>query len=240
MQIGNAGDALAGLYHAGVAPDALLNIKSMLQFLGFYSYRIFSPENADGLGLEEDRPVVSLAGAGRESLAERAAARPVIYAVTTISEDMFALTKDAQWRDPLRLMHDLRTYLYKEIALMKDIDMEVVHMALRSLKPVWNQLESIESGRLVHEPAIFDAHMRALFVFYFFIWVPISSWAAVGWLATMISYPFVAMAFLGIGIYNAWIGDPFDPSRPVLVADLIGAREAYAVTEMERKFRAIE
>ncbi len=138
----------------------------------------------------------------------------------------------------MRLVHDARIYLYREIAMMRGaaIDMEAVRMALRSLKPVWNQLEDIESGRLVREPAIFTAHMRGLFVFYFFLWVPISSWAAVGWLATVISYPFVAMAFLGIGVYSAWIGDAFDPSRPVLVADLVKARERYAITEMERKF----
>lgn len=238
VQIGNAGDALAGLYHADVARGALTNIKSMLQHLGFYSFRIFAPENADELGLVEDRPRVSLVGAGREALAERAAAHPVTYAVTNIPDDLSAIVSEARWGDPIRLAHDLRAYLYREIAIMSrsGIDMEIMHMALRSLKPVWNQLEAIESGRLVREPAIFDAHMRALFVFYFFIWVPISSWASVGWIATAVSYPFVAMAFLGIGVYNAWIGDPFDPMRPVLVADLVGAREAYAVTEMERKF----
>lgn len=238
VQIGNAGDAIAGLYHAEIARDHLLHIKSMLQHLGFYSFRIFAPDNVDELGSVEDRPSISLVGAGRESLAERAASRPVTYAVTNIPDNLNATMSSARWNEPIQLTHDLRAYLYREIASMdkSEIDMEIMHMALRSLKPVWNQLESIESGRLVREPAIFDAHMRALFVFYFFIWVPISSWASVGWIATAVSYPFVAMAFLGIGVYNAWIGDPFDPMRPVLVADLVGAREAYAITEMERKF----
>ena len=239
VRIGNAGDAVAGIYRSGLARDPILRIKAMLQHLAFYGFRLFAPENSDRLGLVELRPVVSLARAARgSSLSDLASRDPVTYAISSIPEDLERVAEAAHWEDPMRLMHDLRIYMFLEVARMRDagIDTEVIRMALSSLKPVWDQIEAIESDRLIREPAIFDAHMRVLFVVYFFVWVPISSWAAVGWLASWIAYPFVSLAFLAFGVYNSWIGDPFDPGRPVLVGDLLGAREWFSVTEMERKF----
>lgn len=243
VHIGNAGDSIAGISHGGdggAMRVSMIRIKAMLQHLAFYSYRIFAPDNRDRLGLVEERPIVPLGAAGRYSLAELAEMYPVTYKIEALPDDLNELVTKVHLGEssPLRFAHDLRRYLYNEIANMRraDLDMEVIHMALRTLKPVWNQLEEIESGRLVEEPAIFALHMKALFVFYFFLWVPVSSWAAIGLGWTVVTYPIVSMAFLGIGVYNAWLGSAFDPSRPVLVADLLGAREKYAVTEMERKF----
>ena len=244
IQIEYVGDSLAGLYQSGLAPEIMLHMKVTLQLLGFYIYRVFAPDNQDIIGPEEDRPVLSMKGLGRDSLAERADARPVTYTITNASkEGLINLIQEAQWEDPIKLVHKLRTTLFQEIATIrktdKNIDMETIHMALHYLKPVWIQLSSIESGRLIQEPAIFNAHMQVIFIFYFFIWVPISSWAAVGWIPTIIFYPIVAMVFLIPGIINAWISNPWDSTRPVLIADLAGARVKYILNDMDEKFSSV-
>jgi hypothetical protein len=244
VYIGHAGDAIAGLHRTSAEGsqlrESMVTIKATLQHLAFYTYRIFAPENRDRIGLTEDRPVLPFGLAARVSYAELAATYPVTYKVDVLPDALDELANRLHRGEmsTVDFVHALRAYLFSQVQpmLKADVDMEIIHMALNPLEPVWEQLAQIEIGALVQQPAIFDLHMQALFAFYFFLWVPVSSWAAIGWGWTVMIYPWITLAFLGIGVYNAWIGDAFDPSRPVLVADLLGAREKYAVLSLDRKF----
>lgn len=240
VHIGTVGDAIAGIYRG--APegsplrDHMICIKAALQHVAFYSFRIFAPDNRHRLGREGHRPVVYYSPTQNFYLGEIADAQDVTYRVAKLPEDLELRAFGAWAGDPIELVHDMRVYLYEKLQSVDATEMDLMNMAFKALRPVWTQIEAIESSSLVREPAIFHWHMQALFVFYFFVWTPISSWAAIGWRATVWSYPFVAMAFLGIGIYNAWIGDSFAPDCPVMISNLRGARVHYALLKMEKKF----
>jgi len=244
VQIGFAADAIAGLYQQGLAKSNMLKLKTNLQMIAFYSYRIFAPENKDKLGSTEDRPTIDFTSTTTIPLAELASEQAVIYKINNLYEELIELSKDVDFMSPIEFIHKLRINTFKILAKIqlenKKVDIEIIRMALESLQPTWNQLEMIESGGLIKEATIFRAHTKALFIFYFFIWVPISSWASIGWIATIILYPFIAMAFLEPAIYNDWINDPFNPNRQVMIADLIGLRERYSITDFENKFKTSE
>lgn len=240
VHVGSVGDAIAGVYR-GAAPDSALRdhmlcIKSALQYVAFYAFRIFYPENEHRLGREGSRPAILYSPTQNFYLGEIADSSPVIYRVAALPEDLEERGEGAWVADPVEFVHDMRVYLYEKLQAMSKDETELMHMAFRALNPVWEQLEAIESSSLVREPEIFKWHTYALFVFYFFVWCPVSSWSAIGWRATVWTYPFVSMIFLGYGIYNAWIGDPFAPDCPVMISNMRGARVHYALLKMERKF----
>lgn len=240
VHIGTVGDAIAGIYR-GSAEDSplrerMIEIKCALQHVAFYSFRIFAPENFHRLGREGSSPSIVYSPTQNFYLGDIADSQEVVYRVAKLPADLEELAERTWSGDPNEFWHEMRTYLYEKLQKVRSEDIELMNMAFHALRPVWTQLEIIESSSLVREPEIMHWHMQSLFVFYFFIWTPISSWAAIGWRATVWSYPFVAMAFLGIGIYNAWIGDAFAPDCPVMISNLRGARVHYALIKMERRF----
>src|SRR3972149_402233 len=119
VQIGNAGDAIAGLYASlPVIHEHLIKIRFALQVIAFYSYRIFSPGNSDGIGLTKYQPAVSLSQATRsgESVAKLIAQNPVVYKVSYAPDDLLVAIEDARYESPMKIIHTMRIYLYREIA----------------------------------------------------------------------------------------------------------------------------
>ena len=240
--ISHAGDAIAGYYRIRddkELREAMIDFKSILQHLAFYSYRLFAPTNIDRLGDTAERPSIPAGLLARESIAETISAQNTIYKVTNIPPELAEVNRDAlMGADAIHLIRKIRVYYYSRMGKMRAeiSEIELIEQGMKPLRDVWKVLEQIESMAGIHEPEVFQMHMQALFVFYFFLWIPVSAWASVGWLASIIVYPFIAIAFLGPGIYNMWIGNPFDPSSPVLIVDFIAKREQYAVNNFEALF----
>jgi len=243
VAICHAGDAIAGYYSVRDGDEdfskSMIDLKSVLQHLGFYSYRLFSETNADRLGEKESRPTLPISLLSTESIASVIDSTPTIYAVSNIPPELMQINNDAIKNNAWELIYSIRIFYYARIARMRNelSDLELIERSMKPLNSVWQILEEIEVSGQIHEPKIFQLHIQALFMLYFFVWIPVSTWAAIGWIGTIIIYPFIAMAFLGIAIYNAWIGDPFHSNRPALIFDLYAKREQYIINHMEEKFK---
>ena len=72
---------------------------------------------------------------------------------------------------------------------------------------------------VIHEPTIFKEHMQLLYFLVLGVWGPITSWILFGYKLTMFFWPLVLYALFAPSWYRAWIGDPFDPLRPLTIAE---------------------
>jgi hypothetical protein len=251
VRIGNVGDSIAGVMGlpgegegSRIARDAkndaaararLQNVRCALRIVAFYAYRIFSPENHDSLGREAIEPTVTVESANRFGAARAASRVDRRYRIAHLPSELEGVAADGAYLPPIALIHEMRGFVARQLTELQALGVDPALMQLvilGDLVPALESVTGIEASSLVQEPAIFGAHAEALFVFYFFFWFPVSTWAAVGWTATVLSYPLVAMIFLGPGVYRAWIGNPFDPARQAIVADTASARRRYAVDEM--------
>jgi hypothetical protein len=84
-----------------------------------------------------------------------------------------------------------------------------------SLDIVSECTKRIDVAYSVREPVLFDIFIKAALFIYFVLWFPFVLWIRVGFMASLIGYPIVMFMTNGVVILRSWLGDPFDPKRPI-------------------------
>jgi len=102
---------------------------------------------------------------------------------------------------------------------------------------VVGRISDSEAGSLVSEPVVFKAHIQGFLIFWFGIWMTITLWARVGWLYTVVTYPFIMFILTSPGVYRMWLGSPWSAMRPLRLAE----HERWPgeiIDDMERLFKS--
>lgn len=222
-----AGDKLFGAY-AGLplerktaARGDIVALKTAMQFLIFYSYRIYAPWNRDEIVtdvLERENLVTVLLGPGVYDRQGALSSHKEQIRVPKIPPELLDLRGEALEEDPIAFTHEIRGFMFREFSHLSSKDvftksiLTFVHEDLSSLN---KELMDIERSREIKRPTIFDKHLGFLLISYFGAWLPITMWVKFGFVPTVVVFPFVMIVLAGPWIYRKWLGHPFSASRPL-------------------------
>lgn len=131
-------------------------------------------------------------------------------------------------------------------ALLQTVDAPATAALLAdTTNRVVSTISTSEAGALIHEPIVFKAHLQGFLLFWFGIWVTITIWARVGWLYTVVTYPFIMFILTSPGVYRMWLGSPWSALRPLRLAeherwpgDIIDDMERLFDDDIKRPFDA--
>lgn len=242
-----ATDKLSGMYDGlestdkSKAQELVLNIKTAFQFLVFYSYKIFVPANKDVLVRQStyvhgDRVQDIVIDADIDELEKDLTSMGCQIQIKDIPQTLLDL-QDRE-RNPIKMSHEIRSFMFKEISRMLHFNLfgdAHIYLLNQELALLSEELLNIDTERSIVEPSIFDKHASFTLIAYFGSWLPISLWVRFSfWTAVMI-YPFVMFVLTGPFIYRKWLGDPFSPTRPVVLVPHKTWRNEH-IQKIERKF----
>lgn len=77
-----------------------------------------------------------------------------------------------------------------------------------------DSLITIDIGNNVREPNIYKQYIRVVIFAYFLLWIPFLLAINTGWVAILI-YPIIMCLTVGPAVIRGWLGDCFDPMRPL-------------------------
>lgn len=222
-----AGDKLLGAF-GGLSPEEKINarndvlgLKTSIQFLIFYAYRIYAPWNRDELVTElghKESVVVELLELGVHDRQAVLNSHREQIRIPKIPIELQQMHDEAVSGDPIALTHEIRGYMFREFThlssknIFSDTIITFLHEELSALT---RELNGIEQSRDIKRPTIFDKHLGFLLISYFGGWVPITMWIRLGFTVTVIVYPFILIILTGPWIYRKWLGNPFSSARPL-------------------------
>lgn len=80
---------------------------------------------------------------------------------------------------------------------------------------IYDVIEELDVSFTIREPPAFNTHNIITLTIYFAIWLPFVMWITIGYWPTVVAYPIAMFLLSGVMIYRIWMGDAFDPFRPV-------------------------
>lgn len=93
------------------------------------------------------------------------------------------------------------------------------HLVTDKMNALCQQAEKTETGALVREPIVFEVSVVLFLIFWWLIYTPASMWVQFGTLHTLWAYPLVMAVIAAPGIFRMWVGSPWNPMRPVRIAE---------------------
>ena len=130
----------------------------------------------------------------------------------------------------IEIEHELIKLIRTNIHLMKkegfllDVDIQDLE---KNLNIIIEIIDHIDLGQTVIEPDLFNNHIGFTLLLYFGLWTPVAMWISFGVAITIIIYPIVIFILTGPVIYRSWLGDPFDPQRPIRLGEHLQWRNDY-------------
>jgi hypothetical protein len=79
---------------------------------------------------------------------------------------------------------------------------------------IYESLTVIDLANNVKEPRIYKDYIRIVIFAYFLLWVPFLLAIYIGWIAILL-YPIIMNLTIGPAVISGWLGDVFDPFRPL-------------------------
>ena len=90
-----------------------------------------------------------------------------------------------------------------------------VVMITTEITSIYSIMEEIDVAMNISEPPIFNTHNLFTLFIYFVVWQPFVMWITLDFWVTVIAYPIIMFLLTGVLVYRSWMGDPFDPERPL-------------------------
>lgn len=166
----------------------------VLQLFIFHSYRLFAKKNIDQFPIQS-------------------------YNISYyLKQKLVALDQFGFMTVECRLLTITRSIIRKldEESVLIDADLRDLN---RNLNNISGMLDQIDVDQAVIEPDVFQNHVGFTLLVYFGLWTPVTMWISFGPAITIIIYPIVLFILTGPVIYRGWLGDPFDPKRPIRLGE---------------------
>jgi hypothetical protein len=132
---------------------------------------------------------------------------------------------------PINMVRDLLSVIMLSVNQAKvssNIGSGQLNCLITDISELYKILEDIDTNMNAPTPTMFKTHAKMVLYFYFGIWLPYSLWVYFDIIATIIIYPILMFLLTGMIFYRWWLGDPFDPSRPVKLVDYEDWKNEYA------------
>ena len=178
------------------------DMNTVLQLFIFHSYRLFASQNTDQFPIQLHK-ISNYLGEKLSVLNQ--------YDHMTIECRLLAITRS------IILELDKEDFLID--ADIRDLN--------RNLNNISGMLDQIDVDQAVIEPDVFQNHVGFTLLVYFGLWTPVTMWISFGATITIIVYPLVLFILTGPVIYRGWLGDPFDPRRPLRLGEHIEWRKDF-------------
>lgn len=101
---------------------------------------------------------------------------------------------------------------------------------------LYDMLEEIEVSLRVIEPTIFGSLLIGTLFSYFIIWIPYSLWTILSYWASVVVYTIIMFILTNIYLIRTWLGDPFDPTRPIKTVSY-GDWKRQSISRIKRNYK---
>lgn len=81
------------------------------------------------------------------------------------------------------------------------------------------EADETKKSQEVREPIVFEVAVVLFLVFWWLVFTPASMWVQFGTIHTLWTYPLVMVVIAAPGIFRMWIGSPWNPMRPLRIAE---------------------
>lgn len=88
-----------------------------------------------------------------------------------------------------------------------------------NIQALLERADGIETARTVREPIVFEVSVVLFLIFWWLIYTPASMWVQFGTIHTLWTFPLIMVVIASPGIFRMWIGSPWNPMRPLRIAE---------------------